>query len=456
MRAPGRNGDEEDDAFVTGALRRRLPPTSPLPWHPLWHRELAAPVDESPARAAAVHADALARAATRAGDALALSFKLPFCAAHCLCCDRPIRAAQPPEVIDEYVSLLIDELRAVAAIVGSGRDVLQLHLGGGTVNELFESQLVRLVMAVQGPWRLPGDAETSVECDPRRASLGLLELLHGLGFDHLRFGVLDLDADVQRAIGRHQSPALIDDACDTARSAGFETIDLELIAGLPRQTPARWYATLERVVALAPERISLGRYRHRPWLAPSQLAIEPRDLPGAATVKALLHHASHVLRDAGYRWIGADKFVLESDLLSRAADDGRLRRSLISYTATPHAPVLGFGAGALSDIEGSLFWNEAELPDWRQAMKSGRLPVARARVAGFDDERRRRAAEHLLCTQELPRALVSGRLEDAWQRLAGHEASGLLAVHPDRIVLTDAGRHELLALCAEVASASGA
>lgn len=447
MRAPWNTAEDERIARMAGLS----PQGMPMVWHPMWQRELRAPGSDDPRPAASQYAEALRRFASRDGDAIALSLKLPFCAAHCLCCDRPIRAAQPADVIDEYVSLLIDEMRTTAAYVGSGREVLQLHLGGGTVNELTESQLVRLVMAVQGPWKLPRDAEKSAECDPRRASMGLLELLRGLGFDHLVYGVLDLDAEVQRAIGRHHSPALIDDACTSARASGFETIDLGLLIGLPMQTPERWAVTLERLVALAPDRVTLGRYRHRPWQATSQLAIDPDTLPDAATVRQLAVQASRVLRDAGYRWIGADKYVLESDELSRAADDGRLRRSLVSYTATPPTPVLGLGMSALSEVDGSLFWNEEQLPLWRQAVNAARLPTARARLAGADDERRRRAAEHLLCTQELPQAMVAGGLEDAWQRLAGHEAAGAVRVQPERIVVTEAGRHDLLQLCMEVA-----
>ena len=448
MRAPWNPGDDESLSRPAGAASRGVP----MAWHPMWQRELGAPGAEVAARAASSYGQALESLFRREGEALALSLKLPFCAAHCLCCDRPIRAAQPPDVIDDYVNLLLEEIRITAGHVGHGRDVLQLYLGGGTVNELTESQLVRIVMAVQGPWRLPRDAEKTAECDPRRASIGLLELLRGLGFDHIRFGVLDLDGDVQRAIGRHHSSALIDDACSTARSCGFETVDLEMMVGLPAQTPERWAVTLDRLVTLAPDRVSLARYRHRPWVAPSQLAIDPEQLPDTATVQRLAVQASRVLRDAGYRWIGADKYVLESDALSRAADDGRLHRSLVAYSAQPQTPMLGMGTGALSEIDGSLFWNEDDVPPWRQALKHGRLPTARARVANGDDARRRRAAEVLLCTQELPLALVAGGLEDAWQRLAAHEATGAVRVQPERIVVTEAGRHELLALCMEVAA----
>lgn len=426
-------------------------PAAPDPWHPVWNRELNL-ADEDRAHAAADrYARALGRLAQRTAEPLSLSVKLPFCAAHCFCCDRPVHAAQPAEVIERYVSTLVDEARLLASEAGGGRDILQLHLGGGTVNEFTESQLVRIVMALQSAWRLPADAEKSMECDPRRASFGLLELMRGLGFDRVIFGVLDFDAEVQRAIGRHHSPELIDDACETARASGFAVIDLDVMVGLPCQTPARWHHTLQRVIAMGPERITLTRYRHRPWHAVGQQAIDPADLPPAETTQEMATMAARAFEQAGYRWIGADKFVLENDDLSLAHDEGRLRRSLVSYTAAAPSAMLGLGAGALGQVDGSLFWNAGGLDDWRAAVRAGRLPVVRARVADEADERRHRAAERLLCTQELPADVLQDGLEAAWRQLASYQGDGLVRVLDDRIVVTERGRHDLLALCAEIA-----
>lgn len=450
MRTPSPPMDERSTVARLVPVQDCVQVTS-APWHPIWHRELALPSEGVDSSVTERYRRALQSLATRPGEPLSLSLKLPFCASHCLCCDRPIHAAQPGEVIEDYVRCLIDEVREVAALVGGGRDVLQLHLGGGTVNEFTESQLVRLVMALQAAWRLPADAEKSMECDPRRASMGLLELMRGLGFDRVNFGVLDFDADVQRAIGRHHSAELIDDVCELARASGFEYIDLDVMVGLPMQTPARWQATVRRVIAMGPERITLTRYRHRPWHASGQQAIDPNTLPEAEVAQEMAMTAAHAFEQAGYRWIGADKFVLESDDLSVALDEGRLRRSIVSYTATPVTPMIGLGAGALGEIDGSLFWNTSALDAWSAAVRAGRLPVVRARLAGAADERRHRAAEQLLCTQELTAEAVNDGLEDAWQGLASYQEQGLVRVLDDRIVVTERGRHDLLTLCADIA-----
>lgn len=408
---------------------------------------------EADADAQARCQQALQVLARRADEPIGLSISVPFCAAHCLFSDRVVHAAQPAEVIDAYVDALADEAALIGARIGSGREVLQLHLGSGTANELSESQLIRLMGALERHWRLPQDAEMSVERDPRRVSRRHLQVLRSLGFRSVSFGVVDLDVEVQQSIGRRNSAALVDDVCGEAREAGVENIRLELMIGLPQQSPVRWRSTLDRVVAMAPDRVSLAAYRHRPQRAPSQHAIEVCQLPDEAACRALWSLAAGVLGDAGYRWIGADQFVLEGDDWLVALQRGRLRHSLVSYTATPPSALIGLGAGAASEIDGHRFWNTASLPDWHAALRAQRLPVARARPAGPDDAHRRRAVEQMLFCQELSAETAQGGLEASYDRLARYAARGLVHVLEDRIVVTAAGRPLLPWLCGELDAA---
>lgn len=320
---------------------------------------------------------ALAALAARPAAPIALAATVPFCAAHCLYCEREIHVAQPAEVIDGYVGALLAEARLLAGRIGSRHEVLQLHLGGGSANELGELPLLRLVAGVQEAWRMPADAEMSVECDPRRVSRGHLDLLRGLGFRQLSLGVVDLDPAVQQAIGRRHSSELVDDVCQSAREAGFERINLELMVGLPMQTPARWHGTLERVIAMAPDRVALARYHHRPQTVPVQRALDAAALPDEAVSRELWALAAQRLGQAGYEAIGADQFVLADDELALALQRGELRRNRISYTATPNAALLGLGVGAISELGGSLFWNDAVLPSWQQSVAQGRPAVVR-------------------------------------------------------------------------------
>ena len=414
--------------------------SSPLRWHP------AGDADPAIGR----YERALAGLASRSEDAIALSLRLPFCAAQCWCCERQVQVAQPSAVIDDYLSGLLDEIGRVAQKSGGRRDVLQLHLGGGSVNELNASQFARLVHGLERAWHLPADAEMSVECDPRLAGYVQLGVLRGLGFRHVRFGVLDLDETVQQAIGRRHSAALVDDVCGLARESRIECIELELMLGLPHQTEERLRETLQRVLAMAPERLRLSHFRHRPAQAPAQRAIEVAALPDADAHRRLAGLTAQWLCEAGYHWLGADCFVLESDPLWLARERGTLRRSQHAYTATPATPVLGLGAGATGDIDGCRIWNEPSVALWRQALSAGGLPVAHVQPGSDEDDHRRRAVESLWCDLELTQDNARGPLAAGYERLAGLEARGLVRRLEDRVVVTDAGRHELAALCSEL------
>ena len=405
--------------------------------------------------AAAVQQRALQALARRAGSGAAsmigLDLALPFCAVHCLCCDRDVHAGQPARVLHSYVQHLGREIDLMAQHAGSGHELMQLRLGGGTANLLDAPSLAGLMHRLRQHWRIPTDAELSVECDPRLASSLQLELLHGLGFEELRFGVLDLAPAVQRAIGRLHSRALVDDACQLARDSGFDCVHLELMVGLPEQTRQTWHDTLHQVVAMAPARISLRRYRHRPWQVPGQCAIDAHALPGPAAVRDLVAQGAEVLGAVGYRWLGADLFVLEDDPLSLAADAGQLRGTLIGHTGLPPMPLLGLGRGAVSDLGDTLVWNIDQLAAWQAEVASGRLPVAGAWEAGDQARRRRVAAELLLCQHQLPATVLADDLAPLYAALAVQAPAGGLLRLPDRLVLTAAGRLDLPDLCAGLA-----
>ena len=404
---------------------------------------------------AALHREVLGTLSGRPAEPVSLALRVPFCAVHCLFCDRDVRAAQLPAAIDDYVDRLVDEIGDVARSAGGGRDVAQLHVGAGSATELGERHLRRLMQAVHAHWRVPADAGLSAECDPRRTGWSHLQWLRDLGFTRISFGVLDLDAQVQRAIGRCQSVALIDDVCGLARGCGIEVIGFDLMIGLPQQTVEGWRATLERVLEMAPDRITLHGYLHRPRMAPGQFAIDAEGLPGAAARHALADLSARMLCEAGYHWIGADQFVLDGDELALACEQGRLRRSLIAYTAAPPCPVLGHGVGAMSEIDGHLFCNHPSIDGWLDTVRAGQSPVVGAWPANPHQQRWRDAVERLLCRQELARTSADGHFELARERLAPAQGEGWVECLDDRIVVTARGRHELPKLCELLALVDG-
>ena len=385
----------------------------------------------------------------RANESIALSIRSPFCPLHCLFCDRDILAAQSSEAIEDYVCGLLDEILLLAGRIGNARDIVQLHLGGGTATEWRASQLTRLVDTLRRAWRLPAEAEMSVDCDPRRVGWARLRLLRGLGFDEVRYGVPDLDPTVQLAIGKLHSAALIEDVCELTRDAGIGCVTLRLMIGLPHQTTARWHATVSRLIAIAPDRITLSRYRHRPWQAPAQGTMDADALPDPVACENLWALAARLLCEAGYRWVGVDQFVLDTDPLAHAVDQHRLRRTLIGHTGLAAASVLGLGVGAHSEVDAHRLVNEDTVARWRAAIRAGQLPLARVRTANLHASRRRAAVEHLLCALELPHALVAGGLEDLYDGLSRWAHTGEVEVRHDRIAVNDRGRHRLLDLCGD-------
>lgn len=397
---------------------------------------------------ASQYGDALRALSQRSEEPLALYVHLPFCPVRCLYCACHTTVTHDFERIDRYLDALDLELDLVLERLGGGRELQQLHLGGGTPNYLSDSQLVRLMGMVERRFRIAPGAATTIECNPRRTCANQLELLHGLGFKGLSFGVQDLNPSVQRAIGRINSLELVRDVCGNARDAGFDTISLDLIYGLPEQTEASFLQTLEEVVDMAPDRVRCYSYSHRPTVRPHQYAIECADLPRPEEKLSLLHEAVDCFTSAGYHWIGADYFVRPGDELAVAQSAKRLRHNCLGYTSSPAQHLIAVGMSALGEVDGAFVQNESALKPWSAALEAGILPVAWGHRLSDGDLRRRQALEHLMCNLELPAALAQG-LEEEYERLRGCSEHGLVEVVPEGIRITPRGRYFLRSLCTQ-------
>jgi len=397
---------------------------------------------------ASQYGEALSAVSRRDDEALALYVHVPFCPVRCLYCACHTTVTHDFERIDRYLDSLERELDLVLERLGKGRELQQLHLGGGTPNYLTDSQLVRLMGMVEERFRIAPGASTSIECNPRRTSANQLELLHGLGFKGLSFGVQDLNPSVQRAIGRINSLDLVCDVCSNARDAGFETISLDLIYGLPEQTEASFLQTLEAVVDIVPDRVRCYSYSHRPVTRPHQYAIESSELPSPEEKLSLLHEAVDCFTSAGYHWIGVDCFARPDDELSIAQSAKRLRHNCIGYTSSSAQHLIAVGMSALGEVDGAFVQNESELKPWRTALETGTLPVAWGHRLSEGDLRRRQALQHLMCNLELPATFAKG-LEEDYERLCGCSEHGLVEVDSDCIRITPRGRYFLRSLCSQ-------
>lgn len=306
----------------------------------------------------------LDRLSLQSGE-LASSIVLPFCATHCLCCDRDVSCSASGQEVDRYLQDLLAEVDLLCTRLGTRHTVTRLHLAGGNLTELGEVQLLRLFDGLRKRWHIDAGASISAHVDPRRFSPGLLCLLRGQGVTRLVMGVLDFDPQVQLAVGRHQPPELVADACAQAGDAGIDGLQFDLMVGLPRQTAEGWARTLSQVLDLAPTQVRLREYRHRPRQAPVQAMLEAAALPDRGQCRQLAQQARRVLQAAGYRPSGAD-LLLRAD---QVADD----------EAMAHLPWLGCGTGAVSRVDGRVFFNAAHRPTWQSLVHAGRLPVVQTR-----------------------------------------------------------------------------
>ena len=290
-------------------------------------------------------------------------------------------------------------------------------------------------------FHIGAETVTTIECSPRRASAGQLELLKGLGFTRLSFGIQDLDARVQHAIGRVNSLGLVRDVCETARTIGFENISLDLIYGLPKQTVESFESTLERVVEIAPDRVRCFSYSHRPTARPHQYAIETVGLPGPEEKLTLLHSAVRSFTEAGFHWIGVDCFARNGDDLVDAKAAGTLRHTCLGYTSAATRHLVALGSSSLGEVDRVFIQNQSTVEAWSKDLEAGRFPIQWGYCMS-DAERRHRDAMHLLmCNLEVPANLATdlepeiNRLTQWARAWAGRGRQRLYQGHPARALL---------------------
>jgi oxygen-independent coproporphyrinogen-3 oxidase len=328
----------------------------------------------------------------------------------------------------------------VADAIGCRPRIAEMHWGGGTPNFLHDGQLEALFGMLTARFGIDARTECSVEADPRLVTTDQLRTLRRLGFDRISFGVQDLDPRVQEAIGRVQPTSLVRQVVEDARAAGFGGINVDLIYGLPHQTPDRFARTVDEAIALAPDRVACFGYAHVPWMRPHQKRIDESALPGASGRFALFRDAVVRFTEAGYSWIGIDHFALPNDPLALAADAGRLHRNFMGYTTRRGEQLLGLGTSAISELGGRFVQNEPELGGWQRAVDAGHLPVARGHVMTDDDRARGAAISHLMCNAELPFDLFVGDVDALVDRYEALADDGLLEFEVDRITVTPLGR----------------
>lgn len=339
-------------------------------------------------------------------DALALYVHVPFCEHRCHYCACTITLARRRDIADVYLDRLEREIELVTQILGRRRRLLQIHLGGGTPNFFTPAQLRRLSEMLHHCFVFGPEGEASLEADPRLVTREQLATARDLGFRRISFGVQDFDPVVQIAIGRHQPEPVVRDALELARETGFESVNIDLIYGLPEQTVVSFERTLQATLELHPDRVACYNYAHVPRVRTNQRLIDASALPAPLEKFHLFQMAVETFTGSGYQWIGLDHFAREDDELTRAASEGWLRRDFMGYTTRTSPHLLGFGMSAIGDVAGRFVQNVPRTGKYQRELDEGKLPVERGHRLSDDDRTRRAAILRLMCNLDLPYAML--------------------------------------------------
>jgi oxygen-independent coproporphyrinogen-3 oxidase len=386
--------------------------------------------------------------ASKVDAPLSFYIHLPFCEERCLFCGCNVVISKNHEIASHYLPLLHREIRDVAKRLRPRRRLSQYHWGGGTPTYLSPAQMRELQAVVRGEFEIEPGAEVAIEVDPRVTSVEQMETLRDLGFNRLSMGVQDFTPEVQEAVNRIQP---FDRTCalvETGRRLGFQSVNIDLIYGLPLQTPATFAKTLEQVVSIRPDRLAVYSYAHVPWLKGQQRRIDEAQLPKPETKLELFVTAHRALAAAGYVSVGMDHFALPEDEMGRALLDGTLWRNFMGYTVK-HAPdMVACGVSGIGDVAGAFFQNEKNLAAWQRAVSEGRLPIERGYVLSEDDKLRRHVITSLMCTFRVDVADVERRFGIRfWERFAPErpalealEGDGFVKVSKERIEVVGLGR----------------
>ncbi|MBV2181583.1 MAG: oxygen-independent coproporphyrinogen III oxidase [Castellaniella sp.] len=356
---------------------------------------------------------------------LSVYVHLPFCESLCYFCACNKIITQDHSRSAEYLDILFQEMDMVSPHLGNQRRTVQLHLGGGTPTFLSAAELTNLMDHIRRHFEFTPDAELGVEIDPRTVTPDSLAMLAGLGFNRTSFGVQDFDPDVQAAVNRIQPYDMVRTALQASRDNGFESINADLIYGLPKQTLESFSRTLDQLIELSPDRIALYNYAHLPDRFKSQRLIRTEDLPSAETRLQIFLMSARRLLAAGYVYIGLDHFAKPDDELNRARLKHGLHRNFQGYTTRAECDLVGFGISAIGKIGDAYVQNHHSLNAYRDILARGQLPTAKGFDLSPDDAVRREVIMTIMCSMPLDFAAFQARHGQSFESCFANELAQL-------------------------------
>ncbi|NYT65971.1 oxygen-independent coproporphyrinogen III oxidase [Alcaligenaceae bacterium] len=388
------------------------------------------------------------RATASSNPPLSVYVHLPFCESLCYFCACNKIITQDHSRSAEYLRYLDKEMDLLTPHLETDRRTEQLHLGGGTPTFLSHAELTQLMDSLRRHFNFTPDAELGVEIDPRTVSSDTLSLLATLGFNRTSFGVQDFDPAVQAAVNRIQPLDMVEKALSDSRDAGFGSVNIDLIYGLPKQTLSSFDRTLDQVIRLSPDRIALYNYAHLPSRFKAQRLIIAADLPTAEERLQIFLMSTRRLLEAGYVYIGLDHFAKPDDELNLARLDKSLHRNFQGYTTRAECDLIGLGVSAIGKVGASYSQSVRSLNAYYQSLDQGQLPIEKGYHLSADDLLRRQVIMTLMCSMPLDYQAINQQYQINFvsyfaaelERLQPYQEAGLMVNNDEGLTITPKGR----------------
>jgi oxygen-independent coproporphyrinogen-3 oxidase len=379
---------------------------------------------------------------------ISLYFHLPFCRSVCYFCGCNVVYTKRGDQADQYLDYLEKEIELIAGMQAPGREVVQLHFGGGTPTFLSTDQLRRLGKAIKKNFTLADNVEAGVEIDPREASDEHIKTLREIGFNRISMGIQDFDPKVQKAVHRVQTEELSRHVIDVCRKEKFDSINVDLIFGLPHQTVESFEKTVDKIIEINPDRMAVFNFAYVPWMKPIQKSIKEKDLPSPEEKFKILKMVIEKFTTAGYVYVGMDHFAKPDDELFVAQKEKTLYRNFQGYTTHAGCDLYGLGATSISQVGNCYVQNKHELPDYYQMIEEGRIPTWRGYELNSEDILRRHIITRIMCDFELTFADVEKEFDVDFKKNFALELSelepmtkdNLLTISDEGLVVSDLGR----------------
>ncbi|NMM40359.1 oxygen-independent coproporphyrinogen III oxidase [Pseudoalteromonas arctica] len=386
---------------------------------------------------------------------LSLYIHIPFCSQLCYYCGCNKVITRHQSKADLYLDYLEKEIIAQAQLFDSYQ-VQQLHLGGGTPTFLTTSQMSRLIALLELHFKFAPDAERGIEIDPRSLATDMLSHLRSLGFNRVSFGIQDFNDDVQLAVNRPQCADTVKSLLGEARELGFKSINADMIYGLPLQTPESFKETIEQLIALSPDRVSVFNYAHLPDRFAAQRKIKDADLPSAHDKLTMFKNTLEQMSNAGYQFIGMDHFAKTSNELAIAQNSQQLHRNFQGYTTHGDCDLLGLGVSSISQIGTAILQNQKELKHYYHAIDDQLgSAISKGMKLDHDDVIRAAVIKQLICHFELNMQSIANTYQldfknyfaGSLQALEPLIADGMVTIEADLITITARGNLFIRIIC---------